>query len=39
MRKNEEKCKDGKDFTVKSQEEWNNVLRQMYRNRYGYEKI
>lgn len=29
------KCKDGKDFTVKSQEEWNNVLRQMYRNRYG----
>lgn len=28
-------CKDGMKFFVKSQEEWNEVLRQIYRSRYG----
>ncbi len=28
-------CKNGMVFYVKTQEEWNDVLRQIYRNRYG----
>ncbi|MBP3768913.1 MAG: hypothetical protein J6I48_02220 [Lachnospira sp.] len=27
-------CKDGRIFSVKTQEEWNEVLRQIYRSRY-----
>ena len=28
-------CRDGIMFSVRTQEEWNEVLRQIYRNRYG----